>query len=445
MWYHVLQSLAERNLFSLFCIDEAHSINQDGRAFRVQFNDAVKSIQNLHSIQRQKVPRLIMSATMSADDQKRVSTLLGGAKPQVLRGDLSRRETQFSVSISGRASNSLYRSAARDLENYPQAQQIWYCNSATSAEESMVPKADQLLQKYSHPSGKLSVAMSFTGSDGLMLKTVLMEAFTKYDVLNGGPIIHDDGTVSLPCIGILCGTNSVNAGVSSNFVKFAKHKDIPRNLYDLVQELGRVNRLLRDIGCSFEVHLDFNSSLRLFLSCMSNQDASERNVTWKMALDVLRCLVIPTMCYHQFIEAHFGSNSDAGPCINHCSKCLGDCAQFTGLIYRRRLQSLLTITFLSGKEISGAGLLTKLKKSKAEFFHEDHIPGDHDAAPIHALALQLVAAGILEFDLNDKSKAGTKKLSEKNAILKLGITDDGDGNEMPAFMLDSSWIGITTV
>jgi hypothetical protein len=53
MWYHVLQSLAERNLFSLFCIDEAHSINQDGRAFRVQFNDAVKSIQKLHSIQRQ--------------------------------------------------------------------------------------------------------------------------------------------------------------------------------------------------------------------------------------------------------------------------------------------------------------------------------------------------------------------------------------------------------
>ena len=45
----------------------------------------------------------------------------------------------------------------------------------------MVPKADELLEKYIHPSGKLSVAMSFTGSDGLILKTALMEAFTNFD------------------------------------------------------------------------------------------------------------------------------------------------------------------------------------------------------------------------------------------------------------------------
>jgi hypothetical protein len=49
-----------------------------------------------------------------------------------------------------------------------------------SAKESMVPKApDELLIKFVHPHGKKSVAMSFTGSDGLILKTALMAAFTK--------------------------------------------------------------------------------------------------------------------------------------------------------------------------------------------------------------------------------------------------------------------------
>jgi hypothetical protein len=293
-WFALFESMAKRDLFSLFCIDEAHSVHQDGRAFRVQFNDAVKGIQTLHSLQSQSAPRLIMSATLRPEDQNYVTNLLGQTKPVEMMGDLSRRETRFSVFITGRASSSLYRSAAKDMEQFTEAQQIWYSNSAMSAEEVMVPKADELLQKYVHPTGKESVAMSFTGSDGLILKTALMSAFTNFLSLTAGPVVHDDGTVSLPCIQILVGTQSINAGVSSNFVKFVKQKDLPRNIYDLVQELGRANRLLVDDNCSFEVHLDFKSSTRLFLSCMSNADPSERNITWEMALEVLSFLVTPS-------------------------------------------------------------------------------------------------------------------------------------------------------
>jgi hypothetical protein len=78
----------------------------------------------------------------------------------------------------------LYRNAASDLQQFPDAQQIWHSNSAMSAEETMVPKADELLIKFVHPNGKKSVAMSFTGSDGLILKTALMAAFTNFDSLD---------------------------------------------------------------------------------------------------------------------------------------------------------------------------------------------------------------------------------------------------------------------
>jgi hypothetical protein len=64
----------------------------------------------------------------------------------------------------------------------------------------MVPTADELLIKFVHPHGKKSVVMLFTGSNGLILKTALMAAFTNFDSLDGGPVVNDDGTVCLPCI-----------------------------------------------------------------------------------------------------------------------------------------------------------------------------------------------------------------------------------------------------
>jgi superfamily II DNA helicase RecQ len=394
-WFALFESMAKRDLFSLFCIDEAHSVHQDGRAFRVQFNDAVKGIQTLHSLQSQSAPRLIMSATLRPEDQNYVTNLLGQTKPVEMMGDLSRRETRFSVFITGRASSSLYRSAAKDMEQFTEAQQIWYSNSAMSAEEVMVPKADELLQKYVHPTGKESVAMSFTGSDGLILKTALMSAFTNFLSLTAGPVVHDDGTVSLPCIQILVGTQSINAGVSSNFVKFVKQKDLPRNIYDLVQELGRANRLLVDDNCSFEVHLDFKSSTRLFLSCMSNADPSERNITWEMALEVLSFLVTPSACYHYFIERHFNPNSNPSSTCNNCSVCLGESSHYTGLLHKAQLQSFLTTNFLTGFDILASDLLAKIRAAKQVLFHEEHVPGDLDATPIHALGLQLIASRIL--------------------------------------------------
>jgi superfamily II DNA helicase RecQ len=335
-----------------------------------------------------------MSATLRPEDQKFVTKLLGDTKPVTMIGDLSRRETRFTVHITGRASSSLYRNAASDLQQFPAAQQIWYSNSAMSAEESMVPKADELLIKFVHPHGKKSVAMSFTGSDGLILKTALMAAFTNFDSLDGGPVVNDDGSVCLPCIQIIVGTQSINAGVSSNFVKFVKQKDLPRNLYDLVQELGRANRLLRDMNCSFEVHLDYSSSTRLFLSCMSNEDSSERQITWDMALQVLQCLVTPTVCYHYFIEKYFHPTSNPHPTCRNCSFCTGDTASFTGLLLKDGLQSFLTTTFLTGAEVLATDLLAKIRAAKSDLFHPDHIPGDMDAAPIHALGLQLIAKGI---------------------------------------------------
>jgi hypothetical protein len=116
-----------------------------------------------------------------------------------------------------------------------------------------------------------------------------------------------------------------------------------------------------------------------------------------MALEVLTSLVTPTVCYHNYIERYFNPNSNPSLTCNNCSVCLRETSSFTGLVHKAQLQSFLTTTFLAGSETVVTALLPKIRAAKAVLFHEEHVPGDLDAAPIHALGLQLIASRMLVF------------------------------------------------
>ena len=85
-----------------------------------------------------------------------------------------------------------------------------------------------------------------------------MDAFTGFGYLpgNAGIKINEDGTVDLPRISILTATSAANSGVSSSQLKTAMHKGFPFSYYDLVQEMGQVNRtqlkLMDDFGLPFD-------------------------------------------------------------------------------------------------------------------------------------------------------------------------------------------------
>ena len=59
------------------CIDEAHSVEQQGRYFRKDFQEAVKNLQKIHNDLKTKCPRIVMSATLRKVDQNTISKLLG--------------------------------------------------------------------------------------------------------------------------------------------------------------------------------------------------------------------------------------------------------------------------------------------------------------------------------------------------------------------------------
>jgi len=94
-------TLARRGLISLFCIDEAHSIEQSGHAFHTEFVDAAMNGHKLLQLMPTPVPRVIMSATLRQNNEDSVTNLFGGMTPNVMHGCLARRGTIFLCIVSG--------------------------------------------------------------------------------------------------------------------------------------------------------------------------------------------------------------------------------------------------------------------------------------------------------------------------------------------------------
>ena len=94
--------------------------------------------------------------------------------------------------------------------------------------------------------------------------------------------------------------------MSSNDLKHVKHKGLPPSLYDVVQEMGRVDRLLQVSNGTntYKVHLSLYSDVSLFIRIMkgSGSNARERKRLLLDMQEVLMMLVTPTTCHHSFIE-----------------------------------------------------------------------------------------------------------------------------------------------
>ena len=133
------------------------------------------------------------------------------------------------------------------------------------------------------------MAHSFTGTDGIMLKTTTIDAVSRYDQCDGpgtmlldrnNEVVEDDQPVELPKIQFLVSTKSAQCGISSKWLKHAKKKNLPATLYELVQEMGRVDRLLlAEPGSNtYEVHISFASYTSMYVRKKQNPDRAERKI-----------------------------------------------------------------------------------------------------------------------------------------------------------------------
>ena len=145
------------------------------------------------------VPRILMSATFRRSDFDSVAKIFDMNKAAILQGPLARRKTKFDFFVEGDPAKSLVKAGHRHLSLHPENQQMWYCNSRTACEGPLLDKAQLLLDKHLPVRYGRSTAQSFTGGDGLKMKTV-MDAFTRFGDLDGIATINEDGSVCPPKI-----------------------------------------------------------------------------------------------------------------------------------------------------------------------------------------------------------------------------------------------------
>jgi superfamily II DNA helicase RecQ len=72
-WHKVLHELALKNMISLMCIDEAHTVAQDGKFFWPEFHTVVKTLRKLYKTQTMKCSCIAMLATFRESDQDVIS------------------------------------------------------------------------------------------------------------------------------------------------------------------------------------------------------------------------------------------------------------------------------------------------------------------------------------------------------------------------------------
>jgi len=442
-WYtDVFTTLAKRGLISLFCIDEAHSIEQAGRAFRTEFVEAAINGHKLIQLMPTPVPRIIMSATLRQNDEDSVSKLFDNMTPNVMHGSLARRGTIFSCFVSGQSTTTLKHSAEEFLKSAPTKQQIWYSNSKHKAEGAMLDAAEIMLEKHFKFGHAKTICHSFTGGDGLMMKSATMDAFTSYASIDGS------AESLLPKIQILTATSSANCGISSNDLDNALHEGLPPSLYELLQEMGRVNRKLSAIPgeCHYEVHISFSSCISLYIRIMSNEDSMERKRLLAEMMLVLKLLMNSEECYHSALENYFERECvpNKPRCEIFCSSCDGTISKMTGLFHQRPLMSILATNMTQTKPLTPKALLKLLKQNKTTIFHSAHVP-NKKTGQFHALAIQLLAKGIIGLEVTDTSKLGTNKLTADHLGITLPNVMDSDGLMLPAYMIKNSYKYLTCV
>ena len=166
----------------------------------------------------------------------------------------------------------------------------------------------------------------------------------------------------------------------------------------------------------------------------------------KQLHEVMLFLVVLTACYHKVIEEYFEWEraTDKEDCMHYCSKCLMEVGGFTKQVNKGELQSLLADkVHRSSKTI---GEFVKLMKAHKGFIiHEDDVPG-REMGQVYALCLQMIAKGMIELKVNEKTKVGTDKITRRDLSVSCLIVKrvrNGLTYCYESYRMDEMWEGIS--
>ena len=145
----------------------------------------------------------------------------------------------------------------------------------------MVPKGEDILDSL----GIQGESLPCTGDSGTAQKAFILAAFRGDTDLFSRPDRQeladadiDDEVCDEADLRILSATAAANCGISSNHCYRSYRIGVPPNIYDLIQEMGRVDRdrtkAAGENRC--KVHVSWPTFVTLFIRVMRGSDSNER-------------------------------------------------------------------------------------------------------------------------------------------------------------------------
>ncbi|RZA19280.1 MAG: DNA helicase RecQ [Lysobacteraceae bacterium] len=355
-------SLLERARIALFAIDEAHCVSQWGHDFRPEY----RQLTLLHERWPQ-VPRIALTATADAPTRREIVERLALEDARQFVSSFDRPNIRYTVV----AKDDARRQLLDFLDDHRGDSGIIYCLSRRKVDATAAALAERGVRALPYHAG--------------------LDAGTRAD--HQRRFLREDGIVMVATI-------AFGMGIDKPDVRFVAHLDLPKSLEGYYQETGRAGR----DGDPAEAWLAYGLSDAVLLRRMiEDGDAGdERKWLERGKLDALIGYCESTACRRQALLAYFGE-AHAGAC-GHCDNCQQPPATWDATEAARKA---LSCVYRTGQSFGAAQMIDVLRGADTakvrQFGHQSvstyGIGGELDAKQWRGVFRQLVAAGLLEADI----------------------------------------------
>ena len=355
-------SLLEQARVALFAIDEAHCVSQWGHDFRPEY----RQLTLLHE-RWPEVPRIALTATADAPTRREIVERLALDEARQFVSSFDRPNIRYTVV----AKDDSRRQLLDFLDGHRFESGIVYCLSRRKVDATAAALAERGLRALPYHAG--------------------LDAATRAE--HQRRFLREDGIVMVATI-------AFGMGIDKPDVRFVAHLDLPKSLEGYYQETGRAGR----DGEPSEAWLAYGLGDAVLLRRMiEDGDAGdERKWLERGKLDALVGYCESTACRRQALLGYFGE-THAGGCGN-CDNCLSPPQTWDATEAARKA---LSCVYRTGQRFGAAHMIDVLRGADTakvrQFGHQSvstyGIGGDLDAKQWRGVFRQLVAAGLLDADI----------------------------------------------
>ena len=350
----------------LLAIDEAHCVSQWGHDFRPDYLALRETADALRA-------RQILAVTATADPPTRTEIVrkLFSGEPKLFVRSFDRPNLRLAMERKLQPAAQLDAMLARHRGESG----IIYCASRKGVEN-------------------LAETLSAAGRHALPYHAGLP---AEQRAANQDAFLQRDGVV-------MVATVAFGMGIDKPDVRFVCHADLPGSIEAYYQEIGRAGR---DGLAADTLTLFGEADVRLRERQIAESDAPlERKAVERRRLQALLALCETPRCRRQTLLAAFGEAAE--PC-GHCDVCEGRWRFFDGSIAAQKMMSAVLRTAGRFQPSHLANLLIGKATEAIRRHGHDQLPTfgigrEMDAATWRSLFRQILAAGLIESDAEDRDR-----------------------------------------